>query len=201
MVLTRQQKISFYRNRKKIDEIILKEIKRKKLILFGARSLNRQLPAFLKKETKDYDVIVTKRDPRKVAKELERKLDKRFKGNLFIVEKGKAVGVYKVKKVLGKEGVIDVVKSKKPVPFVKRRGVKVSTLAFERSKIKESLANPEARFRHDKDRERRGRILLSKSLKKKKRTVVVKRKPFRNKFRSKPVFRLEVPSFRPMVRR
>ncbi len=135
MVLTRQQKIAFYRNRDRIDNTILREIKKKKLILFGARSLNRQLPKFLRKETKDYDVIVTDRDPKVVARNLERRLDKKFKGNLFVVEKGKFKGTFKVKRVLGKEGVIDVVKSDKRVPFVKRKGVRVSTLAFERAKI------------------------------------------------------------------
>ncbi len=169
MALTRKQKISFYKNRGKIDDLIVREIKKRKLILFGARSLNRQLPKFLKKETKDYDIIVTKREPQQVAKELERKLDKRFKGNLFFVEKGKAKGVYKVKRTLGKEGIIDVVKVQEKVPFVKRRGVRVSTLDFEKAKIKESLANPEAKFRHDKDRERRERIrIFLDSIKKRK---------------------------------
>lgn len=197
MVLTRQQKIAFYKNRKKIDTSILKEIKKRKLILFGARSLNRQLPPFLRKETKDYDILVTKRDPRIVAMELERRLDKKFKGNLFVVEKGKAEGVYKVKRVLGKEGVIDVVKLKGKVPFVKRRGIRVSTLVFEKSKIKESLANPDAKFRHDKDRERRGRIRIFEGLKKKRKP----RKVFKNKFRSKPSFRVKVPTFLPLRRR
>ena len=160
MTLTRQQKITFYRKRKNIDSVVLREIKKRKLVLFGARSLNRQLPKFLRKETKDYDVIVTDRDPKVVARQLEKKLDKKFKGNLFVVEKGKAEGVFKVKRVLGKEGVIDVVKSEKKVPFVKRKGVRVSTLAFEQAKIRESLANPKAKFRHDKDRERRGRIRI-----------------------------------------
>ena len=128
MALTRQQKIAFYRNKKKIDLLVLKEIKRKKLILFGARSLNRQLPKFLRKETKDYDVIVTKRDPKIVARELERRLDKKFKGNLFVVEKGKTKGVFKVKRILGREGVVDVVSVDEKVPFVKRKGVRVSTL-------------------------------------------------------------------------
>lgn len=190
MVLTRSQKIAFYRNKNKVDLTVLREIKNKKLILFGARSLNRQLPPFLRKETKDYDVILTKRDPKKVARELERKLDKKFKGNVFIVEKGKAPGVYKVKNVLGKEGVIDVVKSDKRVPFVKRRGVRVSTLAFEKSKIRESLSNPEAKFRHDKDRERRDRIKIFENLKKRRKVISRKRKSPARRLRAKiPKFR------------
>jgi hypothetical protein len=200
MTLTRQQKIAFYRNRKKIDSIILKEIKRKKLILFGARSLNKQLPPFLRKETRDYDIIVTERNPRVVAKQLERKLDKKFKGNLFIVQKGKAKGVFKVKRVLGKEGVIDVVRSNKKVPFVKRKGLRLSTLEFEQSKIKESLSNPKARFRHDKDRERRERINISKSLRRRRRRKVTRRNISRNKFRPRSGFRVRTPRFNSRVR-
>lgn len=196
MVLTRSQKIAFYRNKKKVDRTVLKEIKGRKLILFGARSLNRQLPPFLQKETKDYDVILTKRDPKKVARSLEKKLDKKFKGNVFVVEKGKAPGVYKVKNVLGKEGVIDVVKSDKRVPFVKRRGVRVSTLAFEKSKIKESLSNPEAKFRHDKDRERRDRIRIFENLKKRRGVISRKKKSTKNRFAPKRSFRQKVPKFR-----
>jgi hypothetical protein len=195
MTLTRKQKIAFYRNKKRIDNAVLKEIKKRKLILFGARSLNRQLPAFLRKETKDYDVIVTKRNPKTVAKELEKKLDKKFRGNLFVVEKGKAEGVYKVKQVLGKEGIIDVVRVKEKVPFVKRKGVRVSTLDYEKSKIKESLANPKAKFRHDKDRERRGRIRIGQNINKQRRSKARKAK----KFRTKPSFRVKVPRFNPMA--
>lgn len=184
MALTNQQKIAFYRNRKRIDATVLKQIKKRKLILFGARSLNRQFPAFLRKETKDYDVIVTKRNPKTVAMELERRLDKKFKGDVFFVKKGKAPGVYKVQSQLGKEGVIDVVKVKEKVPFIKRRGVRVSTLVYEKRKIRESLSNPEAKFRHDKDRERRGRIKIFESLRKKKR--VVKRRIITSKNRFSP---------------
>jgi len=199
MVLTRQQKIAFYRNRNKIDKTVLQEIRKRKLILFGARSLNRQLPKFLQKETKDFDIIVTDRNPKVVAKELERKLDKKFKGNLFIVEKGKAKGVFKVKRVLGKEGVIDVVKSDKKVPFVKRKNVRVSTLAFEKAKIKESLANPKAKFRHDKDRERRERIRIFENTRKRRSSSPSKRQTFRNKFRTKPSFGFRVPKFSPLI--
>lgn len=192
MPLTRQQKIAFYKNRKKIDRIVINEIKKKKLILFGARSLNRQLPPFLQKETKDYDVIVTKRNPKVVAKELERRLDKKFKGNLFFVEKGKSKGVYKVKRSLGKEGVIDVVKTKEKVPFVKRKGIKVSTLEFEKRKVRESLSDPKSSFRHDKDRERRGRIKIGENLKKKTRKKIKKRNKFapNTSFRVNPRTRL-----------
>ncbi len=104
MPLTRQQKIKFYKNKKKIAEVVVDHVRRKKHIIFGARSLNAHFPKFLDKPTVDYDILVEKGDPKKVAKRIERKLDKKLGGNYFVVEAARHPGTYKVKKVLGFEG-------------------------------------------------------------------------------------------------
>ncbi len=167
MVLTRKQKISFYRNKKKVSEVIIDHVKKKKHIIFGARSLNAHFPKFLDKPTTDYDILVERGNPKKVARRLEKKLDKKFKGNFFIVEKAVHPGTYKVKGVLGKEGIIDVSKTKEKIPTDKIRGVRYSKLSFEKGKVKQSLKDPQSKFRHDKDRERLERIRIFESLKKK----------------------------------
>lgn len=173
MVLSRKQKISFYRNKRKIAEVIIDHVKKKKHILFGARSLNAHFPRFLDKPTVDYDILVERGNPKKVATRLEKKLDKKLGGNFFIVEKAKHPGTYKVKRVLGKEGIIDVSKAKEKVPTDKIGGVRYSKLSFEKDKVKQSLSDPESKFRHDKDRERLERIRIFESLKKK----VIRRRP------------------------
>lgn len=183
MTLTRKQKISFYRNKRKIREVIINHVKKRKHIIFGARSLNARFPNFLDKPTVDYDILIEKGNPKKVATRIEKKLDKKFKGNFFIVEKAKHPGTYKVKRVLGKEGVIDVSKSKRKVPTDKIKGVRYSKLSFEKDKIKQSLADPQSKFRHDKDRERLERIRIFESMKRKR---IVKRKP-RRKIRIFPI--------------
>ncbi|KKN17075.1 hypothetical protein LCGC14_0969530 [marine sediment metagenome] len=168
MVLTRKQKISFYRNKKKVAEVIIDHVKKKKQIIFGARSLNAHFPTFLDKPTIDYDILIEKGNPKKVAKRLEKKLDKKFKGNFFVVEKARHPGTYKVKRILGKEGIIDISKSKEKVPTDKIKGVRFSKLSFEKGKIKQSLRDPQSKFRHEKDKERLERIRIFESLKKKK---------------------------------
>ncbi len=183
MTLSTDDKIRFYRNREKSKKVIISEIKKRKLILFGARSLNRQFPKFLRKQTSDFDVIAPRGNAKEQARAIEKKLDKERGGNFYVVEKGQFAGVYKIKRVLGKEGVVDVVNASEKVPFVKRKGVRVSTLAFEKRKIKQSLADKKSSFRHDKDRERRGRIKIFESLRKK-RKVPVRRKVTRRVRRS-----------------
>ena len=167
MVLTRKQKISFYRNKRKVAEVIIDHVKKKRHILFGARSLNAHFPKFLDKPTVDYDILVEKGNPKKVATRLEKKLDKKFKGNFFIVEKAVHPGTYKVKRILGKEGIIDVSKAGEKIPTDKIKGVRYSKLSFEKGKVKQSLRDPQSKFRHDKDRERLERIRIFESLKKK----------------------------------
>ncbi len=195
MVLTRKQKISFYRNKSKIREVIIMQVKKRKHIIFGARSLNAHFPKFLDKPTVDYDILVEERNPKKVATRLEKKLDKKFKGNFFIVEKAKHGGTYKVKRILGKEGIIDISKAEGKVPTDKIRGVRYSKLSFEKEKIKQSLADPQSKFRHDKDRERLERIRIFESLKKKKfrRKITINRNiiktfPIRFKLNTRPNF-------------
>ncbi len=177
MVLTRKQKISFYRNRRKVAEVIIDHVKKKRHIIFGARSLNAHFPKFLDKPTVDYDILVEKGNPKKVARRLEKKLDRKFKGNFFIVEKAKHSGTYKVKRVLGKEGIIDVSKSNGKVPTDNIKGVRYSKLSFEKGKVKQSLRDPQSKFRHDKDRERLERIRIFESLKKKRIKSQVRKRP------------------------
>ncbi len=184
MVLTKNQKISFYKNKKKIAEVIIDHVRKKKHIIFGARSLNAHFPKFLDKPTVDYDILTEKGNPKKIARRLERKLDKRFGGNFFVVEAARHPGTYKVKKILGKEGIIDISKSEKKVPTKTIRGVRYSKLSFEKQKIKQSLADPESKYRHEKDRERLARIKIFESLKKKR---IRRKKPVSKSFRTFPI--------------
>lgn len=187
MVLTRKQKISFYKNRKKVAEVIIDHVKKKRHIIFGARSLNAHFPKFLDKPTVDYDILIEKGNPKKVATRLEKKLDRKFKGNFFIVEKARHPGTYKVKRILGKEGIIDVSKATRKVPTDKIKGVRYSKLSFEKGKVKQSLRDPQSKFRHEKDRERLERIKIFESLKKKPRKKIA--------------FIRKLPGRRPTIRR
>lgn len=166
MRLTIKKKKNFLKKRKEVKRIILNEVRKEKGIIFGARSVNKQVPKFLREHTEDYDILSDK-DPKKLAKRIEKKLDKRFGGNFYEVKAAQHKGTYKVNNRFTGKGIADVSKREVDVPFVKRKGVRFAKLSFQEKKIKESLANPDARFRHNKDRFSRDRIKISKQVKKK----------------------------------
>ena len=171
--LTLEEKERFFKNQKKVGTIIINHVKKKGLILFGQKATNRQLPEDLRKDTQDYDIMSP--TPRKSAKRIERKLDRKLKGNFFFVKEAIHGGTYKVVSRIGDKGIVDVGETKKNVTIVKRKGVKLASLEFQKGQIKKSLADPESKFRHSKDREVRSRIKIAEQRKKpmrvKKKTV------------------------------
>lgn len=164
MTLTQKQKKKFYKNREKVREIILKNAKKKGHIIFGARSVNKQIPAYLRKHTEDWDVF--SETPKKTAKRIERKLDKEFGGDFFSSKEALHKGTYKVQNKVTLRNVADYSKPEGKVPFVKRKGVKYAKLKFQKKQIKKSLSDPESRFRRNKDLESRQRIKIAEQEKK-----------------------------------
>lgn len=168
MALTLQKTNRFLKNKKQVRRIILSEIKKDGGIIFGARSVNKQIPKHLRVHTEDYDILV-KGDPKKVARRIERRLDKKFKGNFFKVQPARHPGTETIKNNLSGKTTVDLSKIKEKIPTRKIKGVRFARLSFQEKKIKESLANPEAKFRHQKDRFTRSRIKLARKHKPKKK--------------------------------
>ncbi len=160
MTLTLEQKETILKNKRRINHIVRQEVKKAGAIIFGARSVNKQVPKHLETQTMDFD-IKTRKNPRKLAKRIERRLDKKFGGNFFEVKPAAFPGTHKVINRVSKEGLADVSKQKLKIGFVKRKGVKFANLKFQKKKIQESLDDPESRFRHDKDRFGKLRIKLA----------------------------------------
>ena len=188
--LTLKEKERFFRNQKKIGKVIISHVKKRGLILFGQKATNRQLPEDLRKETQDYDIFSP--TPKESAKRIERKLDKKFKGNFFIVKAAKHGGTHKVIARVGDRGVADVGKPDRKVPTIKRKGVRLATLEFQKQQIKKSLADKESEFRHPKDREVRSRIKIAEQRKTHKGVKLIKKK---RKGLSKN-FRFAMPGFK-----
>lgn len=183
MTLTLKQKENFLRNRSKANKVIKKFVKKKNAVLFGGKSINKQVPKFLREPARDYDIFI--KNPKKSARELERRLDKRFGGDFYEVERAKHKGTYKIRSRVSKKGIADLSKHPKPKPkTISKKGIKLASLEFQKKKIKESLRNPEAKFRHDKDRFTRLRIKIAE-LEKKKREL--KRKPKQESLRVIPL--------------
>ncbi len=183
--LTLEQKERFFKNQKKIGTVIINHVKKKGLILFGQKATNRQLPEDLRKDTEDYDIMSP--TPKKSAKRIERKLDRKFKGNFFKTKPAKFGGTFKVVQIIGDKGIVDVGETKKDVTIVKKKGIKLASLEFQKGQIRKSLADPQSKFRHAKDREVRSRIKIAESRKKIKKP---KSKVFKKNLRS------NLPSFK-----
>lgn len=160
--------VNFQRNKGIIDRIVRGHLaKRKTNIVHGARAINAQLPRFLHKKTKDWDVFV--KNPELSALRLERKLDKRFRGDFFGVKKGSS-RIVNVKKVFSKfddETIVDFAIPPRVIPFKPIRGVKFATLGYHKGQIKRTLKDPTAKFRHKKDRKALQRIKLFEKLRRK----------------------------------
>jgi len=167
-MITQKEKLEYYRNRRKIDEIILRNVKRKKHIIYGARAVNQQVKKPLRKTTVDYDIY--SKTPKKTAERVERKLDKKFGGNYFKVEEAQHKGTYKLKSNVDKIGYADYTKLKKEIKTIKRDGIKYAHINHQLSQIKKSLVDKESKFRHEKDKETRQRIKLNEIKVKRKRT-------------------------------
>ncbi len=153
----------FHRNKKAIPRIVRKQVRKNKSILTGGHALNAHLPPFLDKPTEDFDIFTDK--PRKRARELERKLDKKFDADIFFVKPARFKGTFKVMNRVTEKEVADFSKRKPEVTFVKKGETRVASISFLESKFRESLRDPESRFRHAKDRDSLRRLQILRSLK------------------------------------
>ena len=173
MALTKKQKIKYYKKPNLVKEVILKNAKKKGHIVYGARSVNKRLPSYLKKPTEDYDILST--TPKKTANKVERKLDKKYGGNYFETKPAMHPGTFKVINLVTKRGVADYTKKDNKVPHSKIGGVKYAKLSYQKDRIKQSLKDPKSKFRHDKDKETLQRIKIKESIKSKPKRRKTKR--------------------------
>ena len=179
MGLSDRQRLKFYRDKdrgNKIKNVILKNVRKKQHIVHGARALNEFFPPFLDRPTRDYDVFSS--TPKRTAKRIEKRLDKRFGGDFFRTEPAKFKGTVKIKSNVTERTIADYTNPKRDIQHTKRRGIKYANFKHFKKRIKESLADPKNRFRHDKDRETLRRIKLTEKLRTKKRKRAREAKTF-----------------------
>ncbi len=152
----------FERNKNIANRVIRGQLAKNKIgIVHGTRATNAQLPSFLKRKTRDWDVFV--RRPGLRALQLERALDRKFGGDFFRVKKGKGspgVKVFKIKSNITDEGFVDFATIKRKVPFVSKRGVKFATLADQKMIASMNVRNPAKAFRREKDQDLLTRIKI-----------------------------------------
>jgi len=151
----------FHRNKKKIPKKILDTYDSREII-YGARAINKQVPAFLKRHTEDYDILTP--SPLKDARQTEKALDKTFGGDYFRVEEAKHKGTFRVVDNIRDEAVADYTKQETKVPFRRIGGKKYIKLSYVKDHIKKTLRDKTAKYRHAKDRDSLNRILIHEKI-------------------------------------
>lgn len=138
---------------REVKAVILRDTRKDKNIVYGAQALNAQLRIPTRRITRDYD-IYTRKSPRAEARELERKLDTKFRADLFGVKKAIHPRTYRVMHKATDESVADYSKMPRPRPETRKinRVHYVSINELERAS-RRVLRNPKAKFRHHKERE------------------------------------------------
>jgi len=170
MTLTEFEKeMRMKRNQGVIQRVVRTRLAKTKRIVHGGRAQNIQLPRHLERPTKDWDVFadnprkagptkdwdVFADNPRKAAMNMDKALDKKFRGNLFHVKKGigsPGIKVFKVKSKVTGEGIVDYASTKEKIPWIAKRGKRFATLKQQVNRAKENLKDPEKKFRAGKDR-------------------------------------------------
>lgn len=147
-----------------IDNVILNQAKREKNVIYGARSIQKQIGIY-SRPTQDWDIFSTK--PKKSAMNTEKSLDKSWNGDFFYVKPALHPGTIKVmskgsdgiKGTKDDYGVVDYSNMPKPKPkYVVYNGVRYRKLTKEKKAKYKSLKDKTQEFRHQKDNEDLQRI-------------------------------------------
>ena len=144
----------------------LRDSRNPHMIVYGTKAVNAHLPAWLDKETGDWD-IYSKADPKELVSKLEKKLDKRYGGDFFRVDPAIHVGTFRVRSKVTGNVVADVSLKDKTVDFVRIAGINYASLKWLEEDAKRLLTNPDAEFRRHKDTDVLQRIQVLKRVRKK----------------------------------
>lgn len=140
-----------------IKKTILDQVKQDKDIIYGSQAVWMRL-GLMTQPPNDFDLL-TKKNPKKQAVKIERKLDKKFEDDLFYTKSAIHPGTFKVKHIgmdLKKNtrddvDVVDYSKYSEGVKFNKLDGLNVITLNQIIKNRKAALNNPEGKWRRWKD--------------------------------------------------
>jgi len=155
-------------------DLVQKEIKQflkeNKNIIYGARSINAQT-GILTRQTGDWDAYSN--NPKKTADKLQRRLDKNVGGDYFFSKPATHKGTWKVKgkgddlipNTQDDEEIADFSKPESKVNFVTVDGLRYRHLKDEIKAKKKAVADPEFKFRHEKDQRDLDRIKYNQKIK------------------------------------
>jgi len=150
--------ISFHSKSPQLNQSLLQQTRKNKNIIYGARSINKQIHPLLRRRTYDYDILSP--TPKKSAQITEKNYDKIIGSNQFYVKPALHPGTWKVmhigsdmKKATKDDiGYVDYSKTPRPVPKYKViNGIRYRKLCEEEKAKLKSLNDPQMAFRHKKD--------------------------------------------------
>lgn len=141
----------------------LKETRKPRKIVHGTQALNASLPAWLDRETEDWDIFVDE-DAKELAEKLEKRLDKRYGADFFSVEPALHEGTFRIRSKVTGSVVADISLRDREVEFKPIRGVNYATLEYLEDDAERILDTPEASFKHRQAKDTLQRIsVLRKS--------------------------------------
>jgi hypothetical protein len=137
-----------------IRETILDTAQKEKLVLFGARGYNIQVPQKLRKETSDYDLLAKK--PKKTAKKIADILKRRLDEDISI-SKGSHKGTWRIKTESG-EVIGDITQLKNKPKTKKVWGIEARSIPSIKRNVQRIIKKPGTEFRREKDLDTLARI-------------------------------------------
>lgn len=141
---------------------VKKQVRQNQSTIYGGRAMNESLPIHLRTITTDYDIFSS--NPRRSARQLERKLDRQAGGDCFVVRQAQHRGTWKVVRKNDNKGIADFTKPKERFGSIRNDGVSYTDLDYEEKKRKQMLRDKKAKYRHDKARDDLTRIRLAKQM-------------------------------------
>ena len=140
------------------------QARRERSVIHGAQSINAQVLPFLRRPTKDYDILETR--PRASAIRLERRLDKEAGMDAYMVIPAQHKGTYKVVDRSNGNTIADFTGFVRQVPTTQINGLRYSTLGYEAKRKRAILQNKLFAYRHQKAKEDYARIQVNRKLSK-----------------------------------
>jgi len=155
----------YYRKEPKATErailAFLRDSRNPQMVVYGAKAVNAYLPAWLDKETGDWDIFSAV-DPRELAGKLEKKLDRHYGGNFFRVDPAIHPSTFRIKSNVTGRVVADVSLKDRTVTFQRIAGINYASLDWLEKEAKRLIADPDAKFRRAKDKDTLQRIQVHK---------------------------------------
>ena len=157
---TIQQTEKFYRNKHRIIPTIL-SVTESHEVIHGERAVQRYIPKRLHRPTTDIDIFT--HTPREDAYEAEQALDKQFGADIFYTEPGQHPGTWRVKSRTNNQAYVDYTRPDKKMPPNKRiNGHNYVTKSYIQTHNKSILRDPEATYRHAKDKDTLNRLKIGR---------------------------------------